>query len=136
METTMRVRHTKRDSNHADVAAGCRRAGLHVFDVADLGGYVLDLIVSGFNRNEHRYEMVMVEIKPSRDAPFTEDEERTLQENPDTTMVAYCAEDVLKRFGWDRLPPARRENRANGSAINGFNLENIVRKAVASCRNS
>jgi hypothetical protein len=41
----------------------------------------------------------MVEVKPCPGAPFTEAELHILEENPHTTMVAYCAEDVLKRFG-------------------------------------
>lgn len=74
----MRVRHTKRDANHGDV---------------------LDILVAGYNVDKHGYEMVMVEIKPDEKAPFTEDEQRILKEQPHTTMVAYSAEDVLRRFG-------------------------------------
>jgi len=42
--------------------------------------------------------MIWVEVKPDDKAPFTEAEARILADNPHTTMVAYCAEDVLKRF--------------------------------------
>jgi hypothetical protein len=95
-----RTRHPKRDANHAEVVQGCRDAGLEVWDdLADLGGAVLDILVAGYNVKRHDYEMVMVEIKPDEKAPFTEAERRILEEQPHTTMVAYCAEDVLRRFG-------------------------------------
>lgn len=93
-----RPHHTKRDANHADVVAGIRAAGLNVYDVSDIPGG-LDIIVAGYNVTKHDYEQVWVEIKPDPSAPFTESETRILAENPHTTMVAYCAEDVLKRYG-------------------------------------
>lgn len=94
-----RPRHTKRDANHQDVVDGCRAAGLNVWDLADVGGDVLDILVAGYNVRTHGYEQVMVEIKTDSDAPFTDAERRCLEANPETTMVAYCAEDVLLRFG-------------------------------------
>ena len=93
-----RPRHTKRDANHQDVIDGCRAGGLNVWDIADMPG-LLDLIVAGYNVHKHDYEQLLVEVKPDPSAPFTEDEKRILEENPHTTMVAYSAEDVLRRFG-------------------------------------
>ena len=94
-----RPRHTKRDANHGEVVAGIKAAGLNVWDLADVGGDVLDILVSGYNITKHGYDMVMVEIKADDDAPFTAAEKRLLEACPHTTMVAYCAEDVLRRFG-------------------------------------
>lgn len=88
-----RPRHTKRDSNHADVKWGCEMAGLWVWDTADLGGKFLDLIVSD------GLTVVFVEVKPDRKATFTTDEEFVLLELPHVSMVAYSPEDVLRRFG-------------------------------------
>ena len=94
-----RPRHTKRDANHQDVIDGCRAAGLNVWDLADVGGDVLDLIVAGYNVHKHAYEQIWVEVKPDEHAPFTEAEKRILEANPYTTLVAYSAADVLRRFG-------------------------------------
>ena len=94
-----RPKHTKRDANHQEVIDGCRKAGLNVWDLADVGGDVLDILVAGYNVTEHSYQMLMVEIKTDPDAPFTDDERRVLEESRYTTMVAYSAEDVLRRFG-------------------------------------
>jgi hypothetical protein len=93
-----RPHHTKRDANHGDVVDGIRAGGLNVWDIADMPG-LLDLIVAGYNVRKADYEQIMVEVKPCPGAPFTEAELHILEENPHTTMVAYCAEDVLKRFG-------------------------------------
>ena len=93
-----RPRHTKRDANHQDVIDGCRAGGLTVWDISDMPG-LLDLIVAGYNVHTHNHEQIMVEVKPDEKAPFTEAEIRILEENPHTTMVAYSAECVLKRFG-------------------------------------
>ena len=86
-----RPRHTKRDANHGDVVAGSRAGGLRTYDTADAPGG-LDFIATDGRL------MIWVEVKPDDKAPFTEAEARILADNPHTTMVAYCAEDVLKRF--------------------------------------
>jgi hypothetical protein len=70
--------------------------GLGCYDTADNPGG-LDVIVTDPVMNPA--VMLWVEIKPDKRAPFTDSEKRILADNPGTTMVAYCAEDVLRRFG-------------------------------------
>lgn len=87
-----RPKHTKKDANHADVIWDCQIAGLLCYDTSDLPGG-LDFIASSDDM------MMWIEIKPNRKAPFTDAEIKILAQNPKTTMVAYCAKDVLRRFG-------------------------------------
>lgn len=87
-----RPRHTKRDANHLDVMHNCVICGLRCYDTADLPGGLDFLATDGVL-------MMWVEVKPDRFATFTDAEISILTENPNTTMVAYSAEDVLRRFG-------------------------------------
>lgn len=98
-----RPKRTRKDSNHAEVRDALREAGLIVLDVADLPGSrqhnPLDLIVLDPYRGRRppvivaasadgvkRWfaahplaAMVQVEIKPSADASFTDDERAYLE---------------------------------------------------------
>jgi len=89
---TARPKHTRKDANHGDVKWDLEMTGLSVWDTSDMPGG-LDLLVSDGTL------LLWVEVKPDRSAPFTPSEMQILGDNPHTTMVAYCAEDVLRRFG-------------------------------------
>lgn len=70
-----------------------------MIDMHDLGGWALDWLCIGWNDEKNRAEAIMIEVKPDEDAPFTAQEKGTLAAWPDVTMVAYCLEDVLRRYG-------------------------------------
>lgn len=101
----MRPKHTRHDSNHAEIVHELRRAGCVVIDVSDLGAnasddHPLDLFVL----NPQGTRWLQVEIKSDRDAPFTVSERVYLKrlncwppEEPHVAPVimAYSARDVL-----------------------------------------
>ena len=89
-----RPKRTKKDSNHAEIVAQCRELGMIVWDVADLGGEVLDIIVYWHGKT------VPVEIK-SKGGSLTEDERISLDKLNSCgirAIVAYSIEDIVEAF--------------------------------------
>jgi hypothetical protein len=85
--------YTKRDANHVEIRDGLRALGAVVWDTADLGGEVLDLIVFW------RGQVVAVEVKnPDSRWKLTESQAKAivaLQDVGCTVVVAEYVEDVL-----------------------------------------
>ena len=93
-------RITSRDANQAAIAAELRRAGFEVLDVSPLGGCVLDLLVIGYDLNQRRIVMRVVEVKvPGEESNLTDDEAEMLCKWPDVCVLVTCAEDVLRVYG-------------------------------------
>ena len=70
----MRPKRTKRDSNHAEIRDGLRQLGAIVWDTADLGGEILDLLVFWQGK------CVPVEVKPlGRESDLTEGERKSIE---------------------------------------------------------
>jgi len=92
----IRPKHTRPDANQADIVHDLRMCGLLCYPTYNLAGG-LDWIITDPALNP--YVMLWVEIKTDESAPYTPSEMQILGDNPHTTMVAYCAEDVLRRFG-------------------------------------
>jgi len=92
----MRPKRTKRDSNHAEIRDGLRQLGAIVWDTADLGGGVLDLVVFW------RGMGIPVEVKPpGLEDDLTEGERESLMMLRDIgvrAVVATSVEDVLMAF--------------------------------------
>ena len=93
-------RNTSRDANQAAIAAELRKSGFEVLDVSPLGGRVLDLLVIGYDLNQGRVVMRMVEVKmPGELCSLTSNEGEMLCTWPDVCILAACAEDVLRVYG-------------------------------------
>ena len=92
-----RPRHTRKDANHAELVRQLRDAGALVFDTADIGGMVLDLIVCWGGK------CLPVEVKqPGHEHRLTDGERATLRELERvgvTPVVATDVEDVMRAFG-------------------------------------
>jgi hypothetical protein len=89
-----RPKYTKKDLNHAEIVAQCRELGMIVWDVADLGGEVLDIIVYWRGR------AIPIEIK-SEGGKLTEDERISLEKLESCgikTVVAYSIDDIVRAF--------------------------------------
>ena len=89
-----RPKYTKKDLNHAEIVAQCRELGMIVWDVADLGGEVLDIVVYWRGR------AIPVEIK-SEGGKLTNGERkslRLLESAGIKAVVAYCVEDIVRAF--------------------------------------
>jgi hypothetical protein len=90
-----RPKHTKRDANHAQIVQELTQLGAVVWDLADLGGEVLDIIV--FWRGQAR----PVEIKSTDTEDLTEKELHSIQRlqlvgvQP---VVATRTEDILDQW--------------------------------------
>ena len=88
--------HTKRDVNHAELVQQLRQLGAVVWDTADLGGRVLDLVV--FWRGQTR----VVEVKsPEYRITYTESELDSFEELELVgveAVVAVTVEDVVSAF--------------------------------------
>ena len=91
-----RPKHTKRDKNQAQVVADCKKMGMQVWDLADFGGEILDIVVHWRGRS------VPVEIKqPGHENELTDDEARVIAELRGVgipVIVATCVEDIIN--GW------------------------------------
>jgi len=89
----VRPRHTKRDKNQAQVVSDLRRLGMVVWDLADQGGKILDLMVFW------KGQAVPVEIKqPGLERDLTEEERGSMRELIGVgicPVIAVCAEDVV-----------------------------------------
>jgi hypothetical protein len=90
-----RPKHTKRDANHTQIVQELTQLGAVVWDLADLGGEVLDIIV--FWRGQAR----PVEIKSTDTEDLTEKELHSIQRlqlvgvQP---VVATRTEDILDQW--------------------------------------
>lgn len=91
-----RPKYTRRDTNHKDIVEGCRELGMVVWDLADLGGKVLDTIVFW------RGKAIPVEIKsPGKEDDLTLDERESISELEAIGVkyvIAVSVEDVIKAF--------------------------------------
>ena len=74
-----RPKHTKPDSNQAEIIRDLIAMGFEVIKVSDLGGDALDLFVLGFHRKRRRYEWLQVEVKPTHKSRFTDGEKAYFQ---------------------------------------------------------
>lgn len=99
---TTRPKHTKPDLVQADLILKCRASGMLVWDLHDIGGEVLDLLVCWKGR------CLPVEVKaPSRRRNLTESELRGIaacKEVGVLPIVACNLEDVLEGFRSDAHP--------------------------------
>jgi hypothetical protein len=92
----MRPKYTKKDKNHKKIVRECRELGMILWDTADIGGKILDLIVFW------RGKALPVEVKQKgKEDDLTEEEKIGIEElrfvgiEP---VVATCLEDILKAF--------------------------------------
>ncbi len=89
-----RPKYTKKDINHADIVAQCRELGMVVWDTADAGGEILDIIVFWKGKT------LPVEIK-SPGGTLTKDEKISLEKLEACgikAIVAYSIEDILDAY--------------------------------------
>ena len=97
MPPPSRPRHTRRDVNHSIIVIQCRALGMVVWDLADIGGKLPDLLVIWRGR------CVPVEIKaPSKSAQLTDGERAGRDECVEVGVdwvVAEDLDDVLLAFG-------------------------------------
>lgn len=92
----MRPKHTQRDLNHAQIRDELRQLGAVVWDLADVGGEVFDLLVCWRGR------CLPVEVKQlGSESDLTEDEEgsiRRLSLVGVEVIIATNPEDVIERW--------------------------------------
>ena len=95
-----RPKYTKKDINHATLVQECRDLGMVVWDTADIGGEVLDLIVLWMGK------AIPVEVKaPGKDGDLTLGEQGgidKLREVGVEPVIATCVEDIKEAFGVTR----------------------------------
>ena len=93
----MRPKHTRRDADHAEIRDGLRALGAEVWDTADLGGGVLDLVVFW------RGQVVFVEVKaPGKEGRLTAKQQESMLQLLAVgvkAIVATSIEDVVAVFG-------------------------------------
>jgi hypothetical protein len=91
-----RPRRTRKDLNHSKVVADARAKGVYVWDLADLGGLVLDTVMFW------KGVCIPVEIKqPGHESDLTEDERLSielLKQMGIPFIIATCVEDIVN--GW------------------------------------
>lgn len=91
-----RPKRTKKDKNHKKIVKDCREKGMVVWDVADLGGKVLDIIVFWQGK------ALPVEIKSKGNAEnLTEGELEGIADLEKVGMsyvIATKAEDIIAAF--------------------------------------
>jgi hypothetical protein len=91
-----RPKRTRKDKNHRRIVEKCREKGMVVWDVADLGGKVLDIIVFWQGK------ALPVEIKSKGNAEnLTEGEIEGISELEEVGMpyvIATKAEDIISAF--------------------------------------
>ena len=97
MPPPSRPRRTRRDVNHSIIVIQCRALGMVVWDLADIGGKLPDLLVIWRGR------CVPVEIKaPGKSAQLTDGERDGRDECADVGVdwvIAEDLDDVLRAFG-------------------------------------
>lgn len=91
-----RPKYTKRDTNHKKIVNQCRELGMVVWNLADVGGKVLDTIVFWRGR------AIPVEIKsPGKEDDLTDDETESIEELKTVgvdPIIATTVHDILKEF--------------------------------------
>jgi len=91
-----RPKHTKKDANQVEIVTMLRHLGAVVWDTADLGGKVLDLVVFWRGR------IIPVEVKmPTERYRLTDGEIASIEELRVAGVepcVATCVEDVVDAF--------------------------------------
>lgn len=97
------MKHGRRDSIHTACKRALERAGRHVFDLADAGGGLPDLIVSWGGESTApgvRYPGInlLLEIKTG-DAPITPAQREFFQTWPGPKAVARSVEEALRATG-------------------------------------
>ena len=92
-----RPKHPRRDNNQTRLIRAVEQCGVYVWDLADVGGEVLDTLMC------YRGRCLPVEIKrPGYEDDLTDGERQGIEAlrwvgvEP---VVATCAEDVLEAFG-------------------------------------
>ena len=97
MTPPSRPRHTRRDINHSMLVIQCRALGMVVWDLADSGGRLPDLLVIWRGR------CVPVEVKaPGKSDDLTDGERDGMAECADVGVkwiVATDLDDILRVFG-------------------------------------
>ena len=89
-----RPKYTKKDKNHAEIVSQCKELGMVVWDTADLGGEILDIIIMW------KGKIAIVEIK-SPGGRLTKNEKISINKLKDVgidVIVAYGLEDILKYY--------------------------------------
>ena len=92
---TGRPTYTKKDSNQLEIVRDLRDLGAVVWDTANIGGHILDLVV--FFRGQAR----VVEVKAPGRITFTDGEIKSMEELELVgveVVVAQNTEDVLAAF--------------------------------------
>jgi hypothetical protein len=91
-----RPKYTVRDLNHGQIVRECRELGMVVWDLADLGGQILDLMIFW------RGKCLPVEVKqPGKRACLTEGEKESLaalEAIGVQAAVVTSIEDVISEF--------------------------------------
>jgi len=94
--SSSRPKRTRKDKNHKRIVDACRDMGMVVWDLADLGGKVLDIVVFWQGK------ALPVEIKSEGSAEnLTEGEIGSMLELESVSMpyiVATKAEDIVSAF--------------------------------------
>ena len=97
MAPPSRPRHTRKDVNHSVIVIQCRALGMVVWDLADSGGRLPDLLVIWRGR------CVPVEVKaPGKRDDLTDGERDGMAECADVGVgwvIATDLDDVLRAFG-------------------------------------
>ena len=103
MTPSNRPRHTRKDANHTIIKLQCQALGMVVWDLADIGGKLPDLLIIWRGR------CVPVEIKAhGKRGQLTPGERDGLAECADVGVdwvIAENLDDVLEAFGakWEAL---------------------------------
>jgi len=91
-----RPKYTKRDKNHPKIVQDCLDLGMVVWDLADVGGEVLDIIVFW------RGIAIPIEIKSKgNENSFTQDEEKSIEKLKNVgvnVVVATSIQDILEVY--------------------------------------
>ena len=91
-----RPKRTKKDKNHLDIVRMCREEGMIVWDLADLGGEILDIIVFW------KGKILVVEIKDvGKEKNLTESEKQSiasLRKVGIEALVASNTQQIINAF--------------------------------------
>jgi len=91
-----RPKYTKKDTTHKNIVKKCRKLGMILWDTADLGGKVLDIIVF------YKGMVIPVEIKSKGNAKnLTKGERRGIKELESVgiyPVIATDIQDILDAF--------------------------------------
>ena len=91
-----RPKRTKKDKNHLDIVKMCREEGMIVWDLADLGGEILDIIVFW------KGKILVVEIKDvGKEKNLTESEKQSiasLRKVGIEALVASNTQQIINAF--------------------------------------